>query len=896
LEIGSKTGGQGGLPGLGIGEYGSGESFTIPPEPGQIGWGRTTSRDLFPKPEPFKPFDPGEQTLLVPEPASPTKRILQPGEQLGADEVPLRPQVIRKPGFPTAEPLPVNPESGIANTEYPGLTPSVKEGEIKPFTREFLEKTLADKAKIRDLDNPVKDYRVDLQISPRGSASVKAAEEDAGVRYSHIPHAPSDIPLVFPGWPSRLTQSTLEVLGGVGPAGKNIANSIDDVLSNRAVLTSSDTIATTQQLRQIAGVRGLPSRIIEGFRELTHGENAFIWGSHRYFNLSEAEIEQAFNYMYTEGRMVPKSTKAKAWADQLYAGMLRGPSQAAHDVGLDLYNPLTGKHEAYGAPGMHMPQIPVKATSLKGISDTHLELLYNKQGGATGTGKSFPMWKAQLNRIMSQGGELREVKAAESGLAEAGARFDMASKRYKGLEVTRLLDLEALGGSPYKWAQKFGYETDPFRAAFRANSNGYLRTEWARVMPEIEKNMGHIAEHGGTDLTQWATKAVQRAQGLNTGLDETNIMRNLVKGVRDFNNVTMLQLGGLGSTPQLGYALGRAPIGKAMLGAVDFVVGKNREVVEKSGAILPSVMNNMIQPEGALATVSTGALRSYGISSLDKWSRYFGGHVGVRYADFLEKALLKQPQNKRLHLLIEEIGGNANAIIKEGKIPEAMRLAMVQKYANYVAGVADTRGLPLIATSETAYARLANQYRSFMFSNQAELVRLWKNAPTTHDAINRITKVLLGTSATAATTGAIAEYIRNAFTDNEGNPFVNKKLKKLVGDDGAAFAIQTMTYGLGALFGSLVLTALDNEWKAAAQLVGGPTAGLVVGVVQDVMDSVINGPNWKSLRTASRRVPVLGPVLAPIVHENMVEDQRMERKREQLRRSLMPPSGFENQP
>ena len=152
------------------------------------------------------------------------------------------------------------------------------------------------------------------------------------------------------------------------------------------------------------------------------------------------------------------------------------------------------------------------------------------------------------------------------------------------------------------------------------------------------------------------------------------------------------------------------------------------------------------------------------------------------------------------------------------------------------------------------------------------------------------------TGATAATTGAISEYIRNAFADQEGNPFVNKKLAKMTGDEGSAFVIQTLTYGLGALFGSLALTALDNEWKAAAQLTGGPTAGLIVGAVQDTIDSIIYGPNWKSARTLARRTPVIGPMLAPIVHENIQEDQRVERKREQLRRSLMPPTGFGNQP
>lgn len=819
---------------------------------------------------------PNEQyTLFNPEPVAPNTRLLQPEEQLGIGEAKLRPQVSRTPGFP---------EESTSEAMRP-----VTETLQKMSKREVWKQHL------RDLHTPQQDYRIKLQTSPRGSASVVEAEVDSGLRYSNIPEAPSDIPLVFPGWPSRVTQSITDTLRQVGPAGRNIANSMDTVLSNRAILTSSDTIETVNHLKQVAGTRGTASKVIEGFRELTHGENAFIWGSHRYFNLSNSEIEQAYNYMYTKGRMVPASTKAKAWADKLYEGMLLPASRAAHEANLDLYNPLTGKHEPFGAPSMFMPQIPEKAVSIKGISDTHLELLYNKQGGMERTGKSFPMWKAQLNRILSQGGELREAKAAEAGMDEASARYDIASKRYKGLEVTRLLDLEALGGSPYQWAMKLGYGTDPFRNAFRFNSSAYLRTEWAKAMPQIETDVAAIAQAGGTDLTEWTTKAIERAQGIHTGLTETNILRNLVKGVRDFNNVTMLQLGGLGSLPQLGYALGRAPLTRSMLGAVDFVVGHNKAVIEKSGAIFPTVMNLITQPEGPLATVSTGALRMYGVSSLDKWSRYFGAHIGNRYVDFLESSLLKYPQKERLHKLVEEMGGNVNQIMKEGKIPEAMRLSMIQRYANYSAGIPDARGLPLIATSETAYARLGNQYRTFMFNNQAELVRLWRQAPTTHDAINRVTKVLLGTGATAAVTGAVSEYIRNAFTEEEGSPFVNKRLKKIVGDEGAAFAIQTLTYGLGALFGSLILTTLDNGWKLAANLTLGPTAGLIAGTAEDTVDSIINGPNWKSLRTASRRVPFVGPVLAPTVRENIKEEADSQRREQQLRRALMPQSGFDNE-
>lgn len=864
----------------------TGRTLTVPAlEPGEM-----TSAKKYPIRYGRPTLVPGEfedvppvtegQTSLLAHPEVGGKRIREAGEQLGMGEVPLRPQR----------------QLRVPSLTKPDVKPPIQET-VK--TLDYIQETLKKIAKreegkrlIRESYAPQQDYRITLQTSPRGSVSVIEAERDSGLRYSKIPGAPSDIPLVFPGWPSRITQSIVDTLKQIGPPGVNIGNAVESVLSNRAVLSSADVIKATTRLTEIAGTRGTPTRFIEGFRELMQGENAFIWGTHRYWNLTPEEVEQVWNYLYTQGRMIPASTKARAFGDALYETMLYGPSRAAHEAGLQLYNPLTGKHEEFGAPSMFMPQIPVHPTSIKNISDTHLQLLYQRQG----TDMPFPLWKAQLQRILSQGGELREAKAAGEGFTESGIRYDMASKRYKGLEVTRLLDLEALGGSPYQWAKKFGYETDPFRAAFRYNSTGYLRTEWARAMPQIEMDMAAIAERGGQDLTEWVVKAINRSQGINTGLDESRLVRQIGKGVRDFNNVTMLQLSAAGSLPQLGYALGRAPILQSILGGLDFVVGNNRKLLESSGALYPSLMNMMVQPEGPLAIASTGALRSYGTSLLDKWSRAFGGHVGIRYVDFLEKSLLKYPGKERLHKLVEEIGGDVNTIIREGHIPEPMKMAMIQKYANYAAGIPDPRGLPLIATSETAYWRAVNQYRTFLFNNGAELTRLWKQSPTLPEAISRITKVVLGTGAL----GGVSEAVRNAITDglsdSDKNLFVNKTLKEVVGDEGAAFLIQTVAYSLGALYGALALTALDNGWKFAAQLTGGPTASLAVGLAEDTVDSLIHGPGWRSVRTVARRLPILGPTASSIVREEIAEETRQNRQREQLRRSLTDRPGRLNQP
>src|SRR6185295_14127974 len=107
----------------------------------------------------------------------------------------------------------------------------------------------------------------------------------------------------------------------------------------------------------------------------------------------------------------------------------------------------------------------------------------------------------------------------------------------------RLLDLESLGGSPYQWAKKLGYETDPFRAAFRFNSMARLRGQLAQIGGR-ENAEGQLGFTNGpinqllmqvpaeaSEANKWLHQAVDRAM-LNPGkYDALGTTTNTLKGL-----------------------------------------------------------------------------------------------------------------------------------------------------------------------------------------------------------------------------------------------------------------------------------------------------------------------------------------------------------------------------
>lgn len=825
-------------------------------------YGPLRPRGLFEEDTATVPVREGQLSLLA-EPPQGGVQVREPGEQLTASEVIIRPQVRRLPGFP-------------AESTARAIQPITKVLQGMTYKeRNLLSRAEADL--IRSQPPPSDEIGVKLIRSPRGSVSVEPTgpviEQGQRITLPELTEVGVADGAVFPSLPARALQSTTDTLKLMGPTGTRISSLLSNAYGNRATLSSNNVVDLTKGLDEILGRRSTTGRVKEGVKELTDGENAFVLGLHRVWNFTPEEVESLFNYMYTERRMTPLNDRVKQVGELLYKHGLEPASMHPGVRELRVWNPIQERSIPVGQPGMFMPQQPVHKATKDALRDRDMRILYEKAGGLEKTGLSYDGFRNRVLNVFSESGEVRAFKA-------------------RGLENARLLDLEALGGSPYQWAKKLGYETDPYRAVFRYNTMATLRGEFKLIEPELERQLQALIESGNTYAAEWAKLAIDRGLLRHTGFEHTQWLHDVAKGLRDFNNVTLLQLGGIASVPQISYAVARGGLWRSILGTMDLLSGADRELVERSGALLPSLMNELLQPTGPLATVSTGALRAYGVSAVDKFSRYFAGHVGNRYVNFLEEHLLTHPSSARARGLVAELGVDPQAILQLGKVPANLRARMIQNFANMTAGVADVRGLPLGGLSESPWANMVRQYRTFAMNNAAEIRRQIKNAPTLYDAILRSVRLTVGAGLTGAAVHTISDYIWNGITGRKEK--VNKPLAKQLSDEELGWIAESIVLGLGTVEGMLVLQAMDDSARAVAQVVGGPPASLAISAMKDIGATVNEGPGPKTFRTATRRIPFIGPVMRSLLQEEIDDQTRIEQKRNELRRSLKPKTGFEN--
>jgi len=819
-------------------------------QPGQVlrgakgQFGRSYLPDLKPgeyRAEPGQLSLPGSGAGYPAEGAPQGKYILTPGEQVPQGMSMLRPQVRSVSGSSGQAQQAYNDylvrgkfDTGYSMNQYPNM--NLKDRILTPA----MQKTL-DAPYITKSNAPV-----EVTISKGGSASAGYVEDARFV----LPNEPSLNNAntlggaVLPSLYSRTSGSVTDAMRSAGPLGKVSADLIDHAYSARGILTNQDMINTTQALDAILR-RSTPSERLKTIAsQLTEGENGFLTGLRKLYNVPEAVQEQAFNYMITKGRMVPKDPQAKAIGDILFQ---KGLFPASNDPLIrqlkGVKNPFTGKFTPFGDPDMFHPQQPIHGITKDAISDAHWNLAYQHAGGES---LGIPMSVYRDTVVAMSKNQVPEAIAA----------------RMPGLENMRLLDIgklaEATGQSPYQLAKKLGYETDPFRATFKFNSLARLRGQLGQIEEPLKLLRAEIPM-ADKALTEWMLKAHQRAL-LNPGeWDATVQTTDTIKGISHVLDMTMLQKGGLANMAQPAYIVARGGVKNSLKGYADMLTGTDRLLIERSGATFPAVLNELTNPSGPLATFSSAAMKLYGLSWADRFTRNFAGHVGNRFIQGIEEKFLANPASTKHAGLIAELGGDPKAILQAGKIPDTMRLQMIQKFANHTAGITDVRGVPLWATTENPWARLINKYRTFATANTAEARRLVINAPTTSVAVGRVARLLAG----AGLFGGSIKAGEEAFSEMLGQKVYGKSDAQ---DKGMLLhTVQSLIYGLGTVEGMFLVNTARDPKTAVLSAVGGPAAGVTAGLLQDLSSTVEHGVGYRSIRTLSSRVPLVGAVTGPYI-------------------------------
>jgi hypothetical protein len=630
----------------------------------------------------------------------------------------------------------------------------------------------------------------------------------------------------MPGKYARGFRDTLAAMERIGPVGQEGAHMIRRANAQAGIQTSTEMRNVEKGLDDIFGQSGWWRRKGIGLKEWMGGENAAIHGSHRRWNITEAEMESIYNTMYSGGRIPPINERVQRATRLMFE---QGTFPASSDPavrGLKLEDPFTGKPVQMGPPSMFMPQTPINQMSIKAISDKMWHIVYERMGGKQGMGIDFEQYRDTIISLSKRDPEISSFKM-------------------KGLETKRLLDLEALGGSPYQWAKKLGYETDFYRGVYRFNRLAHLRGRFA----EIETPLNELSALAGSGK-DWMRKASKRALLNNTDYDMLEGMATVIRGVSEATDITMLQSGFVGNTTQIIYPIARAGVGRSAEGLFNMLTGADNEIIRNSGALLPQVLNDMVVPQGPLARFSSAAFKGFAISKVDRGTRWFAGHVGNAFIKGLEKSLLENPNNVKVTRQLSELGmsiQDIKATLQGGKIPDNARYEMIQNFANNTAGVTDVRGVPYYATNENPYFRLINKYKTFAQANFAEINRLISDAPNGAVAVRRLTELLVGAQVAGAGVNIMRDKISNYLMGGQKNP--DKTWLRM--------AAENEIIGLGALPGLLLVQAANTSApQFIGGLTGGPAAGRAAGFLEDLYSTSKNGVGWRSVDTLSKSLPI----------------------------------------
>lgn len=652
---------------------------------------------------------------------------------------------------------------------------------------------------------------------------------------------------MFPSVRQRIVGDVLTIIGKFSPAWKAASESILKSYEIAAKDASKSIELYKKHVGELFGKRNWFVRKGIAFKELTEGENAAIASAQRAFKITPEVEEAAFNYLYTNGAMQPPAAirdQTIKYAELTFQDMLQPTSSHPGVRQIKIKDPFTGEEFEPGQPSMFVAHQPIKEISRNALHQNQWEMLYARMGGAEKTKMNL---EGFINRVI--------------GFSKRDPEVGVEIFNMPNLQQKRIVDLSALGGSPYQWAKKMGYETDIFSMAVRYRASGTLRGELELLRPGLDALK---AATTGLDANgaKWLNDAVDFAMKVPHGAEQVKQnMTRALQGARRWADMTQLGMSVLTNATQFAYPLART-MGTPLLGAkgnikgiLDYTFGNNQELIKTSGALFPSVLNEFSHPTGPLAVWHANVMKGYGMTMIDRNTRLFAGHIANRYVSELERYFLANPSSKTHAAILNEMGGPnaAKTILSEGKVNDELRLEMIQRFANQTSGVLDARGLPWYATSENPYAKTVLQYKPFLIANSTEIHRMMNKAPTRTVAMNRFVALMAGGSAA----GLGAYEAKQLFRELVQGDLYEKPTK----DD--AYALEAAIAGMSGAYSAAAIDALNDASRNGIALTL-PALSYPSGLAKDLMDSVKHGPGWRSLRTLSE-IPGAGLVTAPLV-------------------------------
>lgn len=701
----------------------------------------------------------------------------------------------------------------------------------------------------------------------------------------HLPGSAGQPIEMKPNLHTRLFGDSLLALSKTGPVGERMSSLLHHAYDNAEQGTSllfKDHVDAI--LNRVAGRKAFPSLHRSPFKD---------WSVEDLYHISTDEKRALVNYMYTGGEpkwLAQLSKDSQDKVKEIAWGLFReveGPvSEQAHLAGLKMID-HKGQVVEMGQPSMYFPNLPVTAGRRAKLDDITVKRLLRaaqaKNPGRWGDAGE-PLTETQLI-------EYKEALSSYHRLAPS-----VRANKFRTFELTREFDA-SMGGteSAYDNLLRMGYETDPLRAMFRVSSKGLLRTELAKIEPEITRGLAQLRLDFGeaplqglerltalsdpTDRASWATKVVNYAMGQTREEEYDRFLQKFVRGLRSFNDATLLQMASLMNYNQISYGIARGGVAntiRAILATRGGMVDP-RSLAERSGPLYTALLQELSEPTAGWSKAAMGSLRMSGFSGTDRWVRYFNAHIGDAYLKDITHQLLKSPANQVVRRQFLELNVNPDDVLKAGGLTDELEMRGVQTFANYTSGRTGPRGLPAFAQNDHELAQLLLQYRKFLLTNTAEVARGVVNAPSASHAMQRATRLGGAAILFGETTRDIQDLLIN-----QSNPFESvggrtaKPIKHLLGPGLAGRLADDLVSGLATVYGALVLTTVMGRRDSTLSQLAGVTAGGIADVLS-AAHHVATGQPERALEVAGRRIPV-APLVGPLV------GSALRQKRERLER------------
>jgi hypothetical protein len=291
-----------------------------------------------------------------------------------------------------------------------------------------------------------------------------------------------------------------------------------------------------------------------------------------------------------------------------------------------------------------------------------------------------------------------------------------------------------------------------------------------------------------------------------------------------------------------------------LAGAKGLLTKKGRRFAMESGASLEGVINEMVQYAGGGDTGLNQALSKFlkgvAFTATEQANRIFAANAGITYARRMLSRLKANPENGRARKVLEELGLDADALLKKGAIEGNDALQAAKKFSDLTQFRADPKDLPLFASSNAG--KVFFQFKQYIYG-QTRLLHREVVEEFAAGRFGRGARALVVLGIVFPMAGEVIQDLRSLIT---GRKRPTKALERYFDDLGA----------VGSL-GVLQDLFTSAKYGRAGEWAVGPTGGEVIETIENATRDVQSGKPLSEprksalLKQAFRRIPLLGPMM-----------------------------------